>query len=93
MEENQSSKGLFRPAFNAPPLFGQERFDFESTDSPGNFSTPEGTLRSIVLTSTSSSHVTVAREAPNPVHGVSGLAGVGKTTALKGIAHDQKILR
>lgn len=90
-EDNHIPVETFHHGFNAPPLSGKARFDFESHDGHGYFFAPEGTLRSLVLNSTSPSQVTVARGAPFSVHGVSGMAGVGKTTALVGLAHDPTI--
>lgn len=91
VEGSRSTVEKFCPAFNAPPLLGAMCFDFESRDALGQFSAPEGSLRSLVLHSTNPNNVTVARGAISPVHGVSGMSGVGKSTALVGLAHDSKI--
>lgn len=66
-------------------------------DVDGKFVAPEATLKSLVLISTSSRPVTVARGASSAtgaqlaVHGVSGLAGVGKTVGLNAPGHDVDI--
>lgn len=80
----------FRPAFNAPALLPKIRLDFDSKDSNGRFFTPEGKLRHSVFVSTNT-NVTVARGSQSPIHGVSGMAGVGKTIALNGLGHNPKI--
>lgn len=97
IEEHVSPKERYTPAFNAPMLTGEVHLDFESKDAHGQFTAPEADLKSSVLISTSPSNVTVARGASGarraslPVHGVSGMAGVGKTTALIGLGHDDDI--
>lgn len=97
IEERLSPPEEFRPAFNVPILPGSVRLDFKSKDADGYLSAPEASLRSLLFISKSSKHVTVARGAPhagtvpNPAHGVSGMAGVGKTTALIGLGHDADI--
>lgn len=89
--ESRSPSEAFRSGSNEPLLSSEFRFDFESKNTCGKFSAPEGTLTFLVFSSTNSTDVTVARGAPSPIHGISGMAGVGKTIALIGLAHDQKI--
>lgn len=97
IQEHVMPSEKFRPAFNAPLLAGNIHLDFESKDANGNYFAPEGSLKSCVFISTGPRHVTVARGARlksgrhNPVHGVSGMAGVGKTVALIGLGHDEDI--
>lgn len=88
IEKNRLPAERFRPAFNAPALLPNIRLDFDCKDGKGQVSTPEGKLRQSVYVSTNTKNVTVARGAMSPVHGVSGMAGVGKTTALIGLGHD-----
>lgn len=95
IEEVLRSQERFHPAFKVPMLPGKVYLDFESKDAGGKFNAPEADLKSFVLISTSSKVVTVARGASTathlPVHGVSGMAGVGKTIALIGLGHDDDI--
>lgn len=91
IDELLSPSEVFRLAFHAPLISEKLQFDFESKDTHGLLSAPEGALRSLVFASTSSSHVCTARGASSAVHGVTGMAGVGKTTALIGLAHDLEI--
>lgn len=97
IEEHVSPNERFRPAFNAPVLTGTIHLDFESKDADGNFTAPEADLKSSVFISTSPRTVTVARGASRaaraqlPVHGVSVLAEVGKTTALIGLGQEDDI--
>lgn len=91
VEQNSSPAESFRPAFNASAVVGKVRLDYESMDEGGKFSIPEAKLRNCAFASTDTKNVTVARGKASCVHGVSGMAGVGKTTALIGLGHDQKI--
>lgn len=79
---------VFRPAFNAPVLPVQVRLNFGSKDSDGSFSSPEQVLKHLVSESATSNDVVAASGVPSAMHAVSGMAGVGKTTALIGISHD-----
>lgn len=65
--------------------------DFSPSGRDGRIPAPEGTLKSLVLNSIVSNHVTVSRKAAFPVHGISGMAGVGKSTALVALGHDADI--
>lgn len=91
IEKNRFPVENFRRAFNAPALLPKIRLNFDSEDELGRFSTPEGKLRNSVFVSTSTKNVTVARGAQSAVHGVSGMADVGKTIALVGLGHDPEI--
>lgn len=86
----------FLPAYNAPMLPGEAQLDFESMDAGGIFSALEASLKSLVDISTTSKHVATAARGksgaiPRRVHGVSGMAGAGKTIALIGLLHDVDI--
>lgn len=78
-------------------LPGKVHLDFKSRDAEGKFVAPEGDLKSSVFISTRPRPVTVARGSATrvgaqlPVHGVSGMSGVGKTTVLIGIEHEEDI--
>lgn len=77
---------IFLPVFNAPALLPKIRLDFDAMDEgSGQYSTPEGKLRHCVYAGMSSRNVT------SPIQAVSGVGGVGKTTALIGLGHDPKI--
>lgn len=97
LEKESSSNEKFHPAFNAPVLHGNIHLDYKSRDAEGNLFTPEATLKSTVFVGTDSGRITVARGASRPqgtlppVHGASGMAGVGKTTALIGLGHDEDV--
>lgn len=65
---------------------GKVCLDFESREPGGSFSAPEAVLKSYVLLS--ARHVTAASGAPHPVHGASGMAGVGNSIALIALGHD-----
>lgn len=90
-EKNRNAVEIFRPAFNVPALLPNIRLDFDSKDEKGQVSTPEGKLRHCIFVSRNTKNVIVARGTKHPVHGVSGMAGVGKTTALIGLRHDPKL--
>ncbi len=53
--------------------------------------TPEGALKQKVLSSMSSATVTTAAGALKEAYAAVGMAGVGKTTALQGLAGDKDI--
>lgn len=82
---------------NVPPPEHDLCIDFANQDERGNYCTPEGELRSAVLSSTTPSSVVTAHGAPDEeaytsrVHGVSGMAGVGKTIALIEIGRDEAV--
>lgn len=88
IKEQMSSSEVFHPSFNAPVLSGAVRLDFVSKDTEGTFSSPEGKLKSLVLRSTSAAS---SQRTSFRTHAASGMAGVGKTTALKGLGHDADI--
>lgn len=91
IEQHVSPADCFRPGFIAPALLGNVRLDFEPKDEEVPFSAPEGELRHCVFVSTDRHDVTAARGVSSSVHGVSGMAGVGKTTALIGLGHDPEV--
>lgn len=68
----------YRYGTNVPPLPENVHLDFNSRDETGAFCTPEGSFRSMLLSSASLS----------TVHVVSGMAGVGKTAILCALGHD-----
>lgn len=72
-----------------PRLTGKVYLDFESKEPDGRVSTPEARLKSFVLLS--ARYVTAATGVRHPVYGASGMADVGKSIALIGIAHDRDI--
>lgn len=77
-------------------LPGEAQLDFESKDTGGNFSAPEASLKSLVFINATSNHAAMATGvrrlgAERRVHGVSGMAGAGKTMALIGLGHDEDI--
>lgn len=67
--------------------------EFDSRDEDGKLCAPEGHLKSTELASATSNSVIAARGAERPeiIHGASGMAGVGKTTALIALGHDQDV--
>ncbi len=79
------------PSFCAPAVSHTTQLDFDTKNEQGKFFTPEGTLKHKVLSSVSSAAVTLAAGALNPAHGVVGMAGVGKTIALQGLAGDKDV--
>lgn len=97
VEEHVSPSERYCPGFNAPALPGKVHLDFKSRDTNGSFVAPKADPKSLVFISTSPRHVTVARGSSTcsgaylPVHDVSGMTGVGKTTALIGLGHDDEI--
>lgn len=78
---------------NVPPLPDNLHVEFDTRDEEGNFCAPEGKLGSTLLSSTAARHVIVARGGARPatLHGASGMAGAGKTTALIALGHDEAV--
>lgn len=91
LQQHRSPVESFRSAFNTPAALRKARLDFELKDSEGRFATAEGQFRQFVLDSTDTKNGTVARGALCLVHGISGMAGGGKTTALIGRGHDSEV--
>ncbi len=87
----ESKSDEYSPSFCAPAVSHTIKLDFHTRDVHGKFVTPEGVLKHKVLSSVSSKSVTYATGALNPAHGVLGMAGVGKTIALQGLASDQDV--
>lgn len=83
----------YRRGSNVPSLPDNLHLDFDSKETDGTFSAPEGDFRAKLLASTPSNHVVVARgvRMASTVHGASGMAGVGKTTSLIALGHDQLV--
>lgn len=82
---------MYRAEHVVPPLPDNLHLEFNSLDENGKHCAPEGHLKSTVMKSTSSGRVTAARGAESPVHGASGMAGVGKTTSLIALGHDRDV--
>lgn len=88
IEEHVTPCEKFCPGFNPPSLPGNACLDFKRKDAGGNFAAPEAALKSLVLRSTSSRSVAVARGASGSsgprisIRGASGMPGAGKTIAL-----------
>ncbi len=57
----------------------------------GRPTTPEALLKQSVLSSDSSSTVTAATGVLKSAYGIVGMAGVGKTVALQGLAYDKDV--
>lgn len=83
----------YRAAHAIPPLPDNVYLELDSQDESRMYCAPEGDLKSTLLKSTSSNSVIAARgvEKPEVVHGASGSAGVGKTTALIALGHDRDV--
>ncbi len=80
------NEGVFLPSTNTPALTDAVKLDFDAKDLEGNLCTPEGILKQHVLSRKSSGTVTAA--AGVMAYGEVGMAGVGKTVALLGLASD-----
>ncbi len=76
---------------SSPSFSHAVNLDFETRDAEGQFVTPEGVLKYKILSSISTKTAAAATGAPNPVHGVVGMAGVGKTIALQSLTSDKDI--
>ncbi len=87
----ESSKEEYRSAISTPSCSHAVDLDFETKDAEGKYVTPEGALKYKILSSASTEAVTTAAGQLNPAHGVVGMAGVGKTIALQGLACDTDI--
>ncbi len=93
LDNAASSKEEYRSAICKPTFSHAVNLDFESRDAEGQFITPEGLLKHKILSSISTEAVTAATGQFNPAYGVVGMAGVGKTIALQGLAIDKDILK
>ncbi len=87
----EKSVDKYSPWANAPALTGTVKLDFGAKDAEGNPSSPEGVLKDLVLSRDSSSSVTAAAGVMKSVYCITGMAGVGKTVALRGLAHDKYV--
>ncbi len=81
----------FCPWTNSPALTDTVKLHFDAKDAEGAPITPEGILKQRVLSSDSSNTVSAAAGVMKSACGVVGMAGVGKTVALLGLAHDTDI--
>lgn len=79
----------YRAAHVIPPLPDNLRLELDSHNESGKYRAPEGDLKSKLLKSTSTNSAIAARGAI--VHGASEMAGVGKTTALIALGHDEDV--
>lgn len=83
----------YKPGFNAPPLSGKLLLDLDEPEEEGASPTPERRLKAKILKSVSipdDDDMSPTRR-PFLVHGVSGMSGTGKTSALSALAHDPDI--
>ncbi len=87
----ESWKEEYRSAISSPSFSHAVNLDFGTRDAGGQFVTPEGALKHKILSSISTEAITAATGQLNPAHGVVGMAGVGKTIALQGLASDKDI--
>ncbi len=90
-EDAASSKEEYRSAISISSFSHSVNLNFDGRDAGGQFVTPEGALKHKILSSISTETVTAATGKLNPAHGVVGMAGVGKTIALQGLASDKDI--
>lgn len=84
----------YRAAHFVPVLPDKAYIQFDSRDENGMYCAPEGDLKSALLKSTTMHSVIAASGAATSVvivHGASGMAGVGKTTALIALGHDRHV--
>ncbi len=88
---SESVKEQYRSVFCAPAVSHAVHLDFETKDAEGQYVTPEGALKHMVLSSISSTAVTAASGTLSEACGIVGMAGVGKTVALQGLAADKDI--
>ncbi len=87
----QTVKDVYRPGANTPALTDTVNLDFDATDETGKPTTPEGMLKHAILSSDSGRSVTAATGVMRCAYGIVGMAGVGKTVALQGLAYDRDI--
>lgn len=92
-EASASTVESYRLGSYVLPMLHNLHLEFDARDEDGRFSAPEGELRSALLSSASSRPIIAARGAAGSatVHGASGMAGVGKTTALIALGHDDAV--
>ncbi len=87
----ETSKDIFRPITNTPALTDVFKLDFDAKDAAGRPTTPEAVLKLSVLSSDSSSSITAAAGVLKSAYSIVGMAGVGKTVALRGLAYDKDV--
>ncbi len=85
------AKDVYVPRRNTPALTATVKLDFDAKDAEGMPATPEAILKQSVLSSDSSNTVTAATGVMKSAHCIVGMAGVGKTVALRGLAHDKDV--
>ncbi len=90
-DDAASSKEEYRSAISSPSFSHAVNLDFDTRDAGGQFVTPEGVLKHKILSIISTEAITAATGQLSPAHGVVGMAGVGKTIALQGLASDKDI--
>ncbi len=90
-EQFEAARDVYQPKCNTPAFTEAVNLDFDGKDESGRPTTPEGILKQTLLSSESSGTVTAAAGVMKPTHGLVGMAGVGKTIALKGLAHDKDV--
>ncbi len=90
-DDAASAKEEYLPAISAQSFSLAVNLDFETRDVEGQFVTPEGVLKHKILLSFSTKTAAAAAGVLNPVHGVVGMAGVGKTIALQSLTSDKDI--
>ncbi len=88
---SETMKEEHRSIICTPAVYHEVHLDFETKDAEGAFVTPEGELKHRLLSITSSACVTTAAGALNPAYGTVGMARVGKTIALQGLAGDKGV--
>ncbi len=86
-----SSKDVFLPTTNTPALTDVFKLNFDAKDAAGRPTTPEAVLKLSVLSSESSSTITAAAGVLKSAYTIVGMAGVGKTVALRGLAYDKDV--
>ncbi len=85
------TEGVFVPRTNTPALTGTVKLNFGAKDTEWRPVTPEAILKQSVLSSDSSVTVTAANGVLKSACGVVGMADIGKTVALRGLAYDEDI--
>lgn len=84
---------IYCPGYKVPPIPDNVCIDFDTRDEKGNYACPEGYLKRALITSTARKTGIAPRRAARSgvVHGASGMAGVGKTTAAIALGHDEEV--
>ncbi len=79
----------YTPEGSTPALPHTVSLNFNVKDAEGKPATPEACLKHYVLAD--ATEVIAAAGVMNPAYGVVGMAGVGKTVALQGLAFDEDV--